>query len=204
MENTDQIQLDQHFSIGSEVQGRIKLSRILPIFSTYFILPHYESTVQLHPSMSQRCEAKRDIFAASSYLIRYEKSFLFMNSHIGESSCHLLNLFTIYSNRQCKMGVRFDDSKSFWKAILWRVWKFHILLENKMRVLFKSSVTYNGNYRVWCSIVSWTAGILRLQDCKWKSTQAIFQRNTLIQQACDSVKAPYFRAFQDLGLSFHD
>lgn len=73
LENSDQIQLDQHFSIGSEVQGRIKLSDILLIFSTYFILPHYESTVQLHPSMSQRCDAKRDIFPALSYLIRYEK-----------------------------------------------------------------------------------------------------------------------------------
>ena len=96
-----------------EVQGRIKLSHILLIFSTYFILPHYESTVQLHPSMSQRCEAERDIFAALSYLVRYENSFLYVNSHTGESSCHLLSLFTIYSNRQYKMGLRFNDSKSF-------------------------------------------------------------------------------------------
>lgn len=64
----------------------------------------------------QRDAKLRDIFSASSYLIRYEKSFLFMNSHIGESSCHLLNLFTIYSNKQCKTGLRFDDSKSFWEA----------------------------------------------------------------------------------------
>lgn len=55
----------------------------------------------------------RDIFAALSYLIRYEKSFLYMNSHISESSHNLLNLFTISFNRQCKMGLRFDDSKSF-------------------------------------------------------------------------------------------
>lgn len=87
---------------------------------------------------------------------------------------------------------------------VWRVWKFHVLLENKMCALLKSSVTYNGNYHIWCSIVCWTAGILRLQDCKLKSTQAIFQRNTLIQQACDSAKAPSFRAFQDLCLSFPD
>lgn len=42
-----------------EVQGRIKLIHILLIFSTYFILPHYDSTVQLYPSMSWRSEAKR-------------------------------------------------------------------------------------------------------------------------------------------------
>lgn len=73
LENSDQIQLDQHFSIGSEVQGRIKLSDILLIFSTYFILSHYESTVQCILAC-HRDVRLRDTFLLH-YLIRYEKRF---------------------------------------------------------------------------------------------------------------------------------
>lgn len=36
-----------------DLKFKAELSHILFIFSTYFTLPHYESTVQLHPSMSQ-------------------------------------------------------------------------------------------------------------------------------------------------------
>lgn len=73
-----------------------------------------------------------------------------MNSHTSESSCHLLNLFTIYllnlftiySNKQRKMGLSLMTAKVFQKIFLEvpRVWKFHVLLENKMSLL-KSSVT---------------------------------------------------------------
>lgn len=52
----------------------------------------------------------RETFAASSYLIRYEKSFPCMNSHIGESSCHMPNSLANCPNRPCKMGLRFDDT----------------------------------------------------------------------------------------------
>lgn len=115
-------------------------------------------------------------------------------------------IWPIYSNT-AKWVLGLMTAEVFEKPYfgVWRIWKFHVLLENKTCVCaLKSSVTHNGNHHVWSSIVCWIAGILRLQDRKLKSAQTTFQRNTLIQRACDCAKAPYFRAFQDLCLSFHD
>lgn len=50
-----------------DLKFKAELSHILFIFSTYFTLPHYESTVQLHPSMSQRCEAERSFCCIKLY-----------------------------------------------------------------------------------------------------------------------------------------
>lgn len=95
------------------------------------MLPHCESVAQLHPGTSQRWEAKTDIFAASSYLIQYERSFLYMNSHTGESSYHLLSLFTSHSH-SVKWVSGSRTAKGYEKPYFGdqRVWKSYLLPED--------------------------------------------------------------------------
>lgn len=124
-----------------DLKFKAELSHILFIFSTYFTLPHYESTVQLHPSMSQMWNWGMFLLHQIISLGMKKVFCLWTLTLVRAVVICSIYLQSILIN-SVKWVSGLMTAKVFEKIYFEvpRVWKFHVVLKDKM-CLLKGSVT---------------------------------------------------------------